>query len=105
LACSRRGVLARWPDPAAQLVGWADRLRSAYAELARQLPAGRIGRPVAAPAAERDAAEQVHDMIENGENSPEVLRLVEVDVWLADVAGHLARVQSHSDSRHCQRAG
>jgi uncharacterized membrane protein YccC len=94
LARHRPGVLAAWPDPAAQLVGWAERLGSGYADLARQLPQGRIDRPVDPPAAAKDVVDQVHEIIEGGEARPHVLHLVEVDVWLADLTGHVARIQS-----------
>ncbi|MEH1056927.1 FUSC family protein [Micromonospora sp. CPCC 206171] len=94
LARDRPGVLASWPDSAAQLVGWAQRLRSAYAHLARQLPQGQIRRPVAPPVAATDIVDHVDESIRSGETRPEVLRLVEVGVWLASLTGHIARIQS-----------
>ncbi|WP_406046407.1 FUSC family protein [Micromonospora sp. NBC_00898] len=94
LARDRPGVLASWPDSAAQLVGWAQRLRSAYADLARQLPQGQIRRPVAPPAAATDVVDRVDESIRGGETRPEVLRLVEIDVWLAGLTSHIARIQS-----------
>jgi uncharacterized membrane protein YccC len=94
LARHRPGVLASWPDSAAQLVGWAQRLRAAYADLAGQLPQGQIRRPVAPPAAAPDIVDRLDESIRSGENRPEVLRPVEVDVWLAGLTGHIARIQS-----------
>ncbi|MFE9691522.1 FUSC family protein [Micromonospora sp. NPDC005806] len=94
LARDRPGVLAPWPDPAAQLVGWAQRLRSAYAELAGQLPRGRIDHVVATPAPAHGVVDQARDIIQHGEPSRGVLRLVEVDVWLAGLTGHIPRIQA-----------
>ncbi|WNM38403.1 FUSC family protein [Micromonospora halotolerans] len=91
LADRRPGVLARWPGPAAALVAWAGRLRDGYAGLGRQVTRGRVDRPPAPTDPPGDVARQVHGMVRDGEDRPEVLALVEVDGWLGDLDAHLRR--------------
>ncbi|MFE9955509.1 FUSC family protein [Micromonospora sp. NPDC005299] len=92
LADRRPGALAPWPGPAAALVARATRLRDGYADLGRQVTRGRVDRPPAPAEPTGDVARQVHGLVRDGEDRPEVLALVEVDGWLADLDGHLRRV-------------
>lgn len=88
------GSLAVWPDAATSLTSFARRLRLAYADLAAQLPGGRITRPVSVPAAPEDVLRHVQAIILAGDHRPEVLELVEVDEWLAGLSDDLARIQA-----------
>ncbi|MDM4718729.1 FUSC family protein [Micromonospora sp. WMMA1363] len=81
-----------WPEPTARLVRRAERLRSAYTDVASHLPQGRF-RPVAPDStATTGVVEQVHQIIQGGERRADVLCLVAVDFWLADLARCLTRV-------------
>jgi len=93
LGPSPPGSLAVWPGAAVPLTSFARRLRLAYADLATQLPAARIARPVATPSGQEDVLGRVRRIIEAGDHRPEVLHLVEVDEWLAGLADDLARIQ------------
>ncbi|WP_262281972.1 FUSC family protein [Micromonospora sp. MA102] len=91
LADRRPGVLAPWPGPATALVARAGRLRDGYADLGGQVTRGRVDRPPAPTDPPGDVARQVHGLVRDGEDRPEVLALVEVDGWLGDLEGHLRR--------------
>ncbi|MGR6319435.1 FUSC family protein [Micromonospora soli] len=88
----RPGVLRPWPRASAALVQRAHRLRSGYAELGRQVSQGRVSRPPAPAGAAGDVVEQVHELVRGGETRPDVLSVVEVEVWLSDLDEHLHRV-------------
>jgi uncharacterized membrane protein YccC len=91
------GFQAVWPAAATQLASFARRLRFAYADLATQLRAGRITRPVGTPSAPEDLVGHVQAIVNAGERRPEVLHLVEVEVWLAGLSDDLARIQIPAD--------
>jgi hypothetical protein len=91
------GFQAVWPDAATQLASFARRLRFAYADLATQLRAGRITRPVDTPSAPEDLVGHVQAIVNAGEHRREVLHLVEVEVWLAGLSDDLARIQIPAD--------
>jgi hypothetical protein len=99
------GRLAAWPGAATPLASFARRLRFAYADLATQLCAGRITRPVGTPSAPEDLVGHVQAIINAGEHRPEVLHLVEVEVWLASLSDDLARIQTPADqpAQHATR--
>ncbi|MEU4480307.1 FUSC family protein [Micromonospora sp. NPDC023966] len=99
LADRRPGALAPWPGPATALVTRAGRLRDDYADLGRQVTRGRIDRPPAPTDPAGDIARQVHGLVRDGEDRPEVLSLVEVDGWLDDLGGHLRRAAAPPPSR------
>ncbi|NYT94514.1 FUSC family protein [Salinispora sp. H7-4] len=87
------GMLAhRWPGPTGQLVRRAQRLRSDYADLASRMARGRLhgAAPVAQPA--RGVVEQLHQIIQGDNRQADVLHLIEVDHWLADLGRNLDRI-------------
>ena len=88
------GCLAAWPDAAALLTESARRLRCGYADLAEGLRRGAITRPVDVPVPTRELLDRVEAIITAGETRPEVLQLVDVEVWLASLAENLTRIQN-----------
>lgn len=87
------GFMAPWPDTARRLTGFTKQLRPAYVDLAEQLRGGRVTRPVPAPPAPDDVLDRVHAIIDGGETCFPVLRLVDVEVWLADLTEDVERIQ------------
>ncbi|MCN0181197.1 FUSC family protein [Salinispora arenicola] len=89
----RAGSLGpRWPEPTAHLVRRAQRLRSDYADLASRLPQGHLRDEAPVAQATMGVVEQVHEIIQGGERRADVLNLVEVDHWLADLGRNLNRI-------------
>lgn len=89
----RPGALAaNWPAPMAQLLSRAEWLRSAYADVASHMPQGRPRQVAPVPPAATGVAEQVQRIIQAGERRADVLRLVEVDLWLDDLGRYLNRI-------------
>ncbi|WP_028568712.1 FUSC family protein [Salinispora tropica] len=89
----RPGTLAAsWPAPTARLVRRAEWLRSAYADVASHVPQGHLQQVAPVPTAATGVVEQVHRIIQAGERRADVLRLIEVDLWLADLGRCLKRV-------------
>ncbi|MDG4790703.1 FUSC family protein [Micromonospora sp. WMMD1102] len=92
----RRGGRARltWvKDAAGPLDDFAGRLRRRYTDLAEQLSAGRLSRPVAPPAPPADFADRVRGALEAGESRAAALNLVDVELWLTGAGADLARIQ------------
>ncbi|NES27452.1 FUSC family protein [Micromonospora terminaliae] len=99
LADRRPGALAPWPGPAAALVARATRLSDGYADVGRQVTRGRVDRAPPPAEPDGDIARQVHAMVRDGEDRPEVLSLVEVDGWLTDLDRHLRGVSGSGPPR------
>ncbi|PWU51368.1 FUSC family protein [Micromonospora globispora] len=97
------GSLAVWPDAATSLASFTRWLRFAYADLATRVRAGRIARPVSTPSAPEDVLGHVQAIINAGEHRREVLRPVEVEVWLAGLSSDLERIKAPAD-QPAQRA-
>ncbi|GAA5193849.1 FUSC family protein [Rugosimonospora acidiphila] len=90
------GALASWPEATAALTQIARALRSGYLDLARQLPTGRIARPVTIPLAGEAIAERAAGIITAGGGRPEDACLVQVADWLADLSENLSWIQTVS---------
>lgn len=101
------GMLAhRWPGPTGQLVRRAQRLRSDYADLAGRLARGRLhgAAPVAQPTT--GVVDQVHEIIQGDNRRADVLHLIEVDHWLADLGRNLNRIPAPAQQgQHSQGHG
>jgi uncharacterized membrane protein YccC len=91
------GCLASWSEAAALLRSSAGKLRSAYAEAAEQLGQGRSPRPMANPARCVDELDRMRPLVDQPGSQLPLGHLVEVDLWLAGLADHLARIQPLPD--------
>lgn len=87
------GMLAhRWPGPTDQLVRRAQRLRSDYADLASRVARGRLHGTASAAQPTTGVAEQFHENTQGNNRRADVLHLIEVDHWLADLGRNLNRI-------------
>ncbi|MFY1688678.1 FUSC family protein [Plantactinospora sp. WMMB782] len=88
-----RARLTRVQDAAGPLDDLAGRLRRRYTDLAQQLSAGRLDRPVAPPGPPADFADRVRAALDAGESRAAALNLVDVELWLTGAGADLARIQ------------
>ncbi|WP_027659093.1 FUSC family protein [Salinispora fenicalii] len=96
----RAGTLApRWPGPTDQLVRRAQRLRSDYADLANRLAQGHLHDPAPVAQPTMGVVEQVHEIIQSGARRADVLHLIEVDHWLADLGRSFNRIPARHEER------
>ncbi|MFI6265239.1 FUSC family protein [Micromonospora sp. NPDC051006] len=87
------GCLAGWPGAAAQLQSAAGQLRSAFHEVADDLAGGRTPTPTPVATSCADELDRIRPLLDEPGSRAELRHLVEVDLWLTDLADSLARIR------------
>ncbi|MEU8298998.1 FUSC family protein [Micromonospora sp. NPDC048909] len=91
------GCLAGWPGAAAQLQSAAGQLRSAFHEVADDLAHRRTPTPPPVATSCADELDRIRPLLDEPGSRAELRHLVEVDLWLTDLADSLARIRPAPD--------